>query len=220
MKNTKRDLCKHQYKRSKVHTHLKSSKGVTSWGRSARKTNFDQFIPTNYRLVLVQTRKPIPPIESLFCLWQRRSKMEVKALAPTIVTDDTRRPSHVSLETVVFPPLVPFDALLGLSKGQCAFCLTEYIVNSSDEDTKNINVGDSTALPARKNVKKAGASASPALPSDSWIGIIPCCQHRFHFKCISEWAARENRCPWCKLRFRAIGVYDIHQGRSVPALQL
>lgn len=140
--------------------------------------------------------------------------MEVKALAPTIVTDDTRRPSHVSLETVVFPPLVPFDALLGLSKGQCAFCLTEYIVNSSDEDTKNINVGDSTALPARKNVKKAGASASPALPSDSWIGIIPCCQHRFHFKCISEWAARENRCPWCKLRFRAIGVYD-RAGRRV-----
>lgn len=36
------------------------------------------------------------------------------------------------------------------------------------------------------------------------MGCLTCCEHKFCFACISQWAEKSNTCPLCKQRFREI----------------
>lgn len=36
------------------------------------------------------------------------------------------------------------------------------------------------------------------------MGCLTCCEHKFCFGCISQWAEKSNTCPLCKQRFREI----------------
>jgi hypothetical protein len=45
------------------------------------------------------------------------------------------------------------------------------------------------------------------------MGCLTCCEHKFCFGCISQWAEKSNTCPLCKQRFREI------IRKTVPSLQ-
>ncbi|XP_053993012.1 uncharacterized protein LOC128884042 isoform X2 [Hylaeus volcanicus] len=44
------------------------------------------------------------------------------------------------------------------------------------------------------------------------IGLINCCSHTFHFKCILAWSSQENSCPQCKRRFTFLAGYSCVDG--------
>eukprot|EP00919_Chromeraceae_sp_WS-2016_P074636 GHVR01176625.1.p1 GENE.GHVR01176625.1~~GHVR01176625.1.p1 ORF type:complete len:179 (+),score=78.39 GHVR01176625.1:176-712(+) len=97
--------------------------------------------------------------------------------------------SKFSYSEYLFPAIVDGDRLSGYLKGTCGACLFDIKENDTQTETRR----------TRRDLK---------------IGVIDCCSHYFHYKCISFWVNRDSSCPQCKSSVKQLCSYS-YQGEKL-----